>query len=64
MDLYKTAVKNLKIPKMKVAEELTLEECFEIIEKDSMVLKLARKMKNNKIITKIHNHKKKESRWR
>ncbi|MGJ0342766.1 type I DNA topoisomerase [Aliarcobacter cryaerophilus] len=31
--------KNFKIPKTKVAEELTLEECLEIIEKDSKVSK-------------------------
>lgn len=31
--------KNFKIPKGKVAEDLTLEECLEIIEKDSKATK-------------------------
>ena len=37
--------KNFKIPKTKVAEELTLEECLEIIEKDS---KVSKKISNKK----------------
>ena len=50
--------KNFKIPKTKVAEELTLEECLEIIEKDSKVSKkparrTATKTTTKKVSTKV-----------
>ena len=50
--------KNFKIPKTKVAEELTLEECLEIIEKDSKVSKkparrAATKTTTKKVSTKV-----------
>ena len=44
--------KNFKIPKTKVAENLTLEECLEIIEKDSKVLKKPTRKTATKITTK------------
>ena len=44
--------KNFKIPKTKVAEELTLEECLEIIEKDSKVSKKPTRKTATKITTK------------
>ncbi|WNL26831.1 type I DNA topoisomerase [Arcobacter cryaerophilus gv. pseudocryaerophilus] len=49
--------KNFKIPKTKVAEELTLEECLEIIEKDSKgtkkpAIKTATKTTTKKVSTK------------
>ena len=50
--------KNFKIPKTKVAENLTLEECLEIIEKDSKVSKkptrkTATKTTTKKVSTKV-----------
>ena len=44
--------KNFKIPKTKVAENLTLEECLEIIEKDSKVSKKSTRKTATKITTK------------
>ena len=44
--------KNFKIPKTKVAENLTLEECLEIIEKDSKVSKKPTRKTATKITTK------------
>ena len=44
--------KNFKIPKTKVAEELTLEECLEIIEKDSKVSKKPARRTATKTTTK------------
>ena len=44
--------KNFKIPKTKVAEELTLEECLEIIEKDSKGTKKPARKTATKITTK------------
>lgn len=44
--------KNFKIPKTKVAEELTLEECLEIIEKDSKGTKKPAKKTATKTTTK------------
>ena len=44
--------KNFKIPKTKVAEELTLEECLEIIEKDSKVSKKPTRRTATKTTTK------------
>ena len=44
--------KNFKIPKTKVAENLTLEECLEIIEKDSKVSKKPTRRTATKITTK------------
>ena len=44
--------KNFKIPKTKVAEELTLEECLEIIEKDSKGVKKPTRKTATKITTK------------
>ncbi|MGJ0359132.1 type I DNA topoisomerase [Aliarcobacter cryaerophilus] len=44
--------KNFKIPKTKVAENLTLEECLEIIEKDSKVSKKPTRKIATKITTK------------
>ena len=44
--------KNFKIPKTKVAEDLTLEECLEIIEKDSKVSKKPTRKTATKITTK------------
>ena len=44
--------KNFKIPKTKVAEELTLEECLEIIEKDSKVSKKPTRKTATKTTTK------------
>ena len=47
--------KNFKIPKTKVAEELTLEECLEIIEKDSKGTKkpVRKSIATNKTTTKV-----------
>ena len=53
--------KNFKIPKTKVAEELTLEECLEIIEKDSKgVKKPARKTATKTTTKKVSTKAKKE----
>ncbi len=53
--------KNFKIPKTKVAEELTLEECLEIIEKDSKgTKKAARKTASKSTTTKKTTKAKKE----
>ncbi|MGJ0310013.1 type I DNA topoisomerase [Aliarcobacter cryaerophilus] len=53
--------KNFKIPKTKVAEELTLEECLEIIEKDSKgTKKSARKTATKTTTKKVSTKAKKE----